>query len=171
MAYPCNPSTWEVVAGGSEIQGHVWLGSESGARLCYERPCRKREGRERRKERSHGKAERTLSKSTSSQTASDSHLTQEALPQARNASGHGQGPGPHPQPWERKTERWRQLIPQYKSLCVLCAIWRRSGKKKTSAGLNRMLNDTVDRRFGATASYLRLVINSLGAGTGPYIHF
>lgn len=34
----CNPSTWEVEAGGSEVEGHPWLHKEFEAGLGYMRP-------------------------------------------------------------------------------------------------------------------------------------
>lgn len=38
----CNANTQEMVAGGSEIQGHPWLDSEYEASLDYTRPCLKK---------------------------------------------------------------------------------------------------------------------------------
>ena len=41
MVHICHPSTWEMEAGGSGVQGHPWLHSEFEASLGYMRPCLK----------------------------------------------------------------------------------------------------------------------------------
>lgn len=39
LVHICNQNTWEVEAGGSEVQGHPWLHSEFEASLGYVRLC------------------------------------------------------------------------------------------------------------------------------------
>lgn len=42
MTHTYNPSIWEVYAGGSEIQGHLWLHSEFEASPGYMKSCIKK---------------------------------------------------------------------------------------------------------------------------------
>lgn len=42
VAYACSPSTWEVEAGMSEVQGHPQQHAKFETSLSYMRPCPKR---------------------------------------------------------------------------------------------------------------------------------
>lgn len=59
MSYSCNPRTQEVEPeGGSRVQGHPWVHNKFKATLS-ERPCLKRKGGVRRKERGDEGTERS----------------------------------------------------------------------------------------------------------------
>lgn len=42
VVHTCNPTSWEVEAGESEVQGHPWPQSNSKVRLCYKRLFKKK---------------------------------------------------------------------------------------------------------------------------------
>ena len=59
VVHTCNSNTWEVEAGGSEVQGHPWLHSEFKASPeLLETQTRREEGKEREGGRERGRARR-----------------------------------------------------------------------------------------------------------------